>query len=380
MNKKAVWIAAGGTAAVVIAGIVLLFALGGGASRHTGGEGTPYPYEWVEKRDGSVAIIPGGTPPEGYVWNARADDDTAARVTPTERGFNVVPLTDDRTSVTCTLSAADWEDDRLCSLELLLDSARSGRKLKAKVLSDNLTLLPGGMRGGEELGCPYRVWQEDDGSVGVFLTETAAEPDWRVILRSGYIAHADRFAAADGGIGLWLHADDAGETGALIYSASRGLQLTVGLSSDGAGVLSAVSHELAKLDAALADDEAYLGFVLAVGSVELPDGFTPQSWSVRQYGRYVMGTVELSREGDGGAERFRYSLLPNADADVISETFPRERVTEVFTGDGVIWIYPDADASAAWWEDETRVCLLECIGVADEAPVLEAVERFRENA
>ena len=371
MNKRAAILAAAVAAlAAVLAGALLLR---GGETRGAGGEGTPYPYEWVEKRDGTLAVRIGGGAPEGYVWETLASDAAAAGVAPTEGGFTLRPLAEGRTSVESTLRAADWADDRLYRVTLLVDASRSGKKLLAAVLNDTSEALPGAMRGGEEFDCPYRVWREDDGSVSVFLTEDAETPDWRVAQSNGSAARGESFAQTDGGVELSLYAGDAGETEATLYSAARGLRLAVALSSDGEGELTALSHEMAAFEVPEGSAEGYADFLAAVGEIPLPEGMTPTAWSAVSRGQYMMGSVELT-EGDAA---YRYTVVPGADAAWLGEGFNSEDVTEIYLGDGtVVYVCPDGDEAAAWWDDGERAYLLTC-GFSDTTRVLETVLRFQ---
>lgn len=371
MNKKAVILAAAVAAlAAVLAGALLLR---GGRTRGAGGEGTPYPYEWVEKRDGTVVVRIGGDAPEGYVWETLASDAAVTEVASTEGGFTLTPLAEGRTSVESTLRAEDWADDRLHRVTLLVDASRSGRKLLAAVLNDASEALPGAMRGGEELGCPYRVWREDDGSVSVFLTEDAEAPDWRVARSDGAVARGETFTAADGGVELTFYAGDAGETEATLYSAARGLRLTVALSSDGEGELTALSHEMTAFEVPEGSAEGCADFLVVAGEVTLPEGMTPTAWSAVSRGRYMMGSVELT-EGD---EAYRYTVVPGADAAWLGDGFNSDDVTEIYLGDGaVVYVWADGDGAAAWWDDGERAYLLTC-GFSDTARVLETVLRFQ---
>ena len=272
-----------------------------------------------------------------------------------------------------TLRAADWAADRLYRITFLVDAARPRKKLLATVLNDGNEELPGAMRGGEEFGCPYRIWREDDGSVSVFLSEESEAPDWRAAQSNGSAARGESFAQTDGGVELSLYAGDVGETEATLYSAARGLRLAVALSSDGEGELTALSHEMAAFEVPEGSAEGYADFLAAVGEIPLPEGMTPTAWSAVSRGQYMMGSVELT-EGD---EAYRYTVVPGADAAWLGEGFGSEDVTEIYLGDGsVVRVWADGDEAAAWWDDGERAYLLAC-GFSDITRVLETVLRFQ---
>ena len=370
MNKKAIGIAAAATLAAIVLAVVLLLV---GGKRHTGGEGTPYPYEWVEKRDGTIAVTIRGGAPEGYVWETLASDAAVAEIAPTASGFMLTPLAEGRTSVACTLRAGDWAEDRLYRVTFLVDAEQSGRKLLAAVLNDASEALPGAMRGGEEFDCPYRVWREDDGSVSVFLTEDAEDAGWRVAQSDGSVARGGSFTPADGGVEIAFYPGEAGETEASLYSAARGLKLTVALASDGEGELTALSHEMAAFEVPEGSAEGYADFLAAAGEVALPGGMTPTSWSAVNRGQYMLATVELAED----EAAYRYTVVPGADADWLGEGFGSEDVTEIYLGSGsVVRVWADGDEAAAWWDDGERAYLLTC-GFSDTTRVLETVLRFQ---
>lgn len=367
MNKKAVWSAAAAAIVVAVIAIAALALLQGGkASRHTGGLDTAYPYEWVEEKNGTIAFTLSAAP-EGWVWDTQASDETVLGVVPAENGFSIAPRSQGRTRVSSTLRAADCAEDRVFRVELLIDAAQQKSKLAASVLTDRGETLEGAVRGGAEFDCPYRVWTEDDGSVEVFLTG-GAPSDWRVQLRDRSVLRADAFTAADGGVELGFYAEELGVTDAVLYSAERGLSLTLGFASDGAGGLALLSHEMERLDG---DAEGRLDFVMAVGEVTIPEGVTPLRWSAGTRGRYGVGTLEL---GDENAEPLCRLTVTGGALEVPSD-FLGDGVVTVHTDGGALYIRTYADWSAAWWEYEGRAFLLEC-GETETAAVAELAARF----
>lgn len=367
MNKKAVWSAAAAAVVVAVIAIAALTLLQGGkASHYTGGLDTAYPYEWVEEKNGTLAFTL-SAPPEGYVWDTEASDEAVLGVVPAENGFSVTPLLEGRTRVSSTLRAADCAEDRVFRVELLIDAAKQKTKLAASVIGERGEILAGAARGGAEFDCPYRVWTEDDGSAEVFLT--GGEPsDWRVQLRDRSVVRADSFTAADGGVELGFYASELGVTDAVVYSAQRGLCLTLGFASDGAGALSLLSHEMERLDDGA---EGRLDFVMAVGEVTIPEGMTPLGWSTGARGRYGVGTVELGNEN---AEPLCRLTVTGGTGEVPSD-FLGEGVVTVYTDGGALYVRRFADFSAAWWERDGRAFLLEC-GETETAAAAELAARF----
>ena len=148
-------------------------------AKGSGGEDTPYPYSWAEKRSGVLSVAL-SAPPTGYAW--RVDMGADAETVTAEQGkpgaFTVKPLRENPTALTFTLANAADADDQLAELDFGVYVVSQEQKLKATHSGDRFAVLPGMLRGGDELGCPYKLWNEN-GRLMVFLTDETESPTGR---------------------------------------------------------------------------------------------------------------------------------------------------------------------------------------------------------
>ena len=241
----------GSILAVILALLLVNVIRGGRQASGSGGEDTPYPYRWAEKRDGTLSVTL-SAPPEGYAWSADfgADAETVAAEQTKPGAFILAPLRENPATVTFTLAHEDDAADRLAALELGVSVETRGNRLKVTAALDELTVLPGMLRGGDELGCPYRIWNEGPRLI-VFLTDGAKDPDWAVHIADRRVAAASWQETADGG---WRAAFLAGETGETTLTLLSGASKKEGIDfSKSKGVAAMAVSILAGVASALYD-------------------------------------------------------------------------------------------------------------------------------
>lgn len=321
-----------------------------------GGEDTPYPYSWEEKRSGTLSVAL-SAPPEGYAWRVdMGEDSESVTAEQTKPGaFTVSPLRENPAALTFTLAAAEDADDALAELEFGVYVETRGERLKATHSGDRLTVLPGMLRGGEELGCPYKLWSEG-GSLIAFLADDAQEPDWDVRIGDRSVASPGAQERADGGWRVTFHPAGEGTTTLALLGGARSLRLSVAVACDGES-LRVTSHELTRL----ADGALFAAAEMAAPGLKAPQGAQDVEYGALDLGTSAAAAVSFTTEG------WSWSLFAADDMDL----------SERFAGDyddaGVLYFPIDevevAVASAPrgaylWWTDDGgRAYLL--VGLSD---------------
>jgi len=190
-------------AAVGVLIVILAAAFGIGLVRgneQTGGEGTPYPYSWRVKGDGTVVIeldrsakpelqwifIPvsdgSGEAPEGVevsyepVFSAESDDSAGGDAS----RFLVTPLRSGSETLTFRLSGADWGENAEYEIRFLASSEETGKGLHCSILDHSGEQLAG-KTSGSEYGYEYVIDVSDSSEVYVMLTDTGWVPEGAIV-------------------------------------------------------------------------------------------------------------------------------------------------------------------------------------------------------
>lgn len=350
----------GGAIAVAILVLLLLSALRGGKQEQgSGGTDTPYPYSWAEQRGGSLSVTLAAAP-EGYAWvcDAGGDAESVAVENNKAGGYTVSPLREGSVSLTFTLAGEADAADRLAELELRVYNETQQKNLKASVTGDRLTLLNGMIRGGEELGCPYRVWNEENRLV-VFLTDEAELPDWSVRIGDRRVASPLWQEETEGGWRAAFLAGDAGETTIDFLSDARALRLTLGVTSDGE-TLFAAAHALTTLEGGAGAAAAEL----AAGSLKAPVGAAEVEYGAMDFGvRGSAAAVSFTLRG------WDWSLFASASVDLpqaFESDYDAASAVDLFLADGRVTAAEASEGMFVWWTDDTQRSVL-LIGAPGDA-------------
>lgn len=347
----------GSLLAVILALLLVNVIRGGRQASGSGGEDTPYPYRWAEKRDGTLSVTL-SAPPEGYAWSADfgADAETVAAEQTKPGAFILAPLRENPATVTFTLAHEDDAADRLAALELGVSVETRGNRLKVTAALDELTVLPGMLRGGDELGCPYRIWNEGPRLI-VFLTDGAEDPDWAVHIADRRVAAASWQETADGGWRAAFLAGETGETTLTLLSGAQSLRLTLAVASDGEA-LSVDSHELTRLDG----DAGRAAAELAAGTLNVPEGAADVAYDA----------LPLGERGEAAAVRFTldgwsWSIFAAEDGALYERfagDYDAAGTIYVFVDERDVAIAPAAQGAYLWWTDDAGRCVV-LRGVSD---------------
>lgn len=304
--KKTVWILC------ALLGALLLTSCGGARreeTRFSGGEDTPYPYAWTECADGSVAFeLPEAE--SGRVWRGASSDDGVVSLDV----LTAAPRAEGSSVVTFTLTGEADETERLCELRFLLDV--EGDKPAATVRSHSAALLQGVLHGGEELGCPYRLWKDADGEQRLVIGDTELS-SWSIYLPVAGVIDCRGLAASEGGVAAQLYGVAPGEAAISFRNAEKGLCLDLRCASDGYGDVTVLEHAMRAYDAEQEGPDGYAEAKALVPAL-------PLLKEAEIYRTAALG----GEEADTAIVTVRY--LPDADgsAEVAYTCYLSESLTE----------------------------------------------------
>ncbi len=173
-------------AAIIVLAVIIALIVGKSRGRqYSGGEDTLYPYEWTEKRDGSLVFELPEPKTAGYVWQVTNSVETTANITeeakPTKgmKRYLVTPLAAGRTLMELKLSntAEGSYGDQLFILDVVLDVAGENGILKTTLHSAAGRELPGVVSGGDPEGWPYQINASGPLEITVYLKDRMKKID-----------------------------------------------------------------------------------------------------------------------------------------------------------------------------------------------------------
>ena len=168
--------------ALIITGAVRagLIAIAAGAALNLRGRGgarfgrndVPYPYSWVENRNGTIALtMETGGAAKG-AWSVGSTEGEAVEIGAGRTGggkteVRLTPAAVGREAITFTLMSGE---DRLAELTFTVAVSSAGSALAATAVSHRERAFQGSVRGGEETGHPFVVRGGDEG-LTIFVEE-----------------------------------------------------------------------------------------------------------------------------------------------------------------------------------------------------------------
>lgn len=227
-NKKPLLLTLAGLAGIIAAtAAVALILRGRGGTRFSGSENAPYPYSWVERNNGAIALtVETGGVKNGAWTLADAVGGTAE--------INVGKTSGGKTSVTMTPKAGGRElvtlaltngEDRLAELSLTVLTERESEesdRLAATITEHSERVFQGAVRGGEDTGHPFTV-RGGDGGLTIFVEESEAYTDdgtaWESESTNTMAAFVSTVDVADGGVTFRLESRSDGSAEVRVFSA-----------------------------------------------------------------------------------------------------------------------------------------------------------------
>ena len=186
----------------------------------------PYPYEWTEKRDGSLVLkLDGGSVPGG-LWSTDSTGDGIVHISAdeTQNGKAAVRLTPDAEGRAVLTFALTNEGERLAEAVFTVETLEKGGRLAVTVTDHRERVLQETVRGGEDTGHPFTVRSDESGALVIHIVDPAvAAKDggdgvesvserWTVRSSNSTVVLSSEMQAADDGFDLYLRSRWSGNT------------------------------------------------------------------------------------------------------------------------------------------------------------------------
>ena len=362
---------------LVLAIVALLLLPGGGRKNRSfqGGEDTPYPYKWTEKKDGSILLSLCRQVPEGYVWHfVQEKKDTVLVSQESGEGnvFHLQPLGTGDVLLRFILADADFPEDRCCELLLTAELRAEKGEVTASVSGNRMVLTEQSLRGGESFDCPYRIRTDEEGRLAVFLRDGSQEPDWQIFQRnSADVLRLARREAENGILTLRLYGSNAGTSRLLLYSAAKRLTLDLTVTSDAGGILTVQSHEMAAHPEWEGMESDELEAYVVAGEFHVPDGAENVSYERRSIGQQMEAAIVSFRYLD-----VDWTVYITAGSELearVAREFEKDRILTLAVSGHVMHacLREEEGTVTGWCTAGERWFLLEGTGEVDLARLLE---------
>ena len=244
------------------AALLLILLLGGCSKRFSGGEDTPYPYEWTEKGKGTIVLSINGAEAQDYDWLPQNYDDSVLEVSEEKvkndyHTYVITPQMPGQTEITfaCEKQEGPLTDHRY-EIHLVLDISE---KNKARVVEHYQTEYAGVQRRGEDTDAPYIYQTESDGSLSVFVEDTSEDSIWNGASDNESIAVCTRQNIVEGGAWYSVTAVGTGKATITLENLVSGAKITLPVTVDENGNVLADGTEapvVSGRDDAAAEDAA----------------------------------------------------------------------------------------------------------------------------
>ena len=245
-NRRPLIIALAALCAIIVVTLaVALIMRGRGGTRFSVGENAPYPYSWVERKNGAIALTMETGEAKDGVWSLESTDGGIAdiRVGKTRGG---------KTSVTITPNSAGREimafsltsgEDRLAQLDLTVMAGTvegENETLAATVTAYRERVFQGSVRGGEETGHPFTV-RGDNGGLTIFVEETEGYTDdgmaWESESTNVMAAYVSTIDVSEEGLTFRLETRSSGSAEVRVFSAREKIAFVFDVEVSGGNML-----------------------------------------------------------------------------------------------------------------------------------------------
>ena len=221
-----------------LAALCLAVSLGGCAKRFTGGEDTPYPYEWTEKSKGTIVLSVNSAEAADCDWLPQSYDDSVLTVSEEKvkgdyHTYTITPEMPGRAEITfaCEKQEGPLTDHRF-EIHLVLDISE---KNKASVAEHYQVAYSGVQHGGEGTAAPYLYQTEADGSLSVFLEDTSEDSIWNGTSDNEKTAVCTRQEIVDGGAWYSVTVGDKGTAKITFENTVSGVKVVLPVTVDADG-------------------------------------------------------------------------------------------------------------------------------------------------
>lgn len=196
-NKRAGLITAAAFLCILLLIAAAVLILHGSGGRSVRNDDVPYPYQWTEKRDGSVALTLDGSAAEG-IWTAAdpGSDVVSVALGETKRGkaaATLTPASEGRAELSFALTNGDR---RLAELRLAVETSEKEGRRAVTVIDHSEKAAQETVSGGRE-DHPYTAYTDDAGYLVLYISDSAASAEDESALSERWTAESsDELAAS----------------------------------------------------------------------------------------------------------------------------------------------------------------------------------------
>ena len=219
----------------------------------SGGTDTPYPYAYIEKKDGSITLELDRSAAPGYQWELAAADP-GVRVEPARSGaadksrFALTPESAGRYNAAFRLLPEGADADAIYEITFFIEVTDGGEQLRAALTGASSRAMQAAVEGGGDTRCPYRVSVDEDGDLVIAVTENEEDESgrlWNTVSDREEIAEAIGLITAEGVTTAYFRPGaEAGTCMLHLTDAITGTEITVECENAGNGSLTILSHSI----------------------------------------------------------------------------------------------------------------------------------------
>ena len=222
-NKKTLLIMLAALLGIIVVAVAVALIIRGRSGSRFGNSDAPYPYSWVEKKDGTVKMTLETGDAANSAWSLTAAEGAAAEVSVGKTGGKKtsVTITPSEPGLTFVTFALMSGEERLAELSVTASVDNADEKLSASITSHRERAFQSVVRGGEETGHPFTVRADDEGlTIFVEESEVTAEDGatWASDSTDTMTAYVSTIGVSEGGLTIHLQARADGTAEVRVYS------------------------------------------------------------------------------------------------------------------------------------------------------------------
>lgn len=222
-NKKALLIALAAAFGIILVAVAVTLIIRGRSASRFSVDDVPYPYSWVEKKDGSITMTLETGKAQNSAWSLESTDGAAAEIDVGKAGggktsVKIIPVEEGRNLATFVLTSGE---ERLAELSVTVSVENVDELLITHIVSNRERALQGEVHGGEETGHPFTVRADDEG-LTIFVEESEVSTEdgaaWASDSTDTMTAYVSTIGVSEGGLTVHLQARSNGVAEVRVYS------------------------------------------------------------------------------------------------------------------------------------------------------------------
>ena len=241
-NKKSLLIILAAFLGIVLIAAAVALIIRGRSGSRFGNSDAPYPYSWVEKKDGTITMtLETGDAANGE-WSLASTEGAAAEASVGQTGGKKtsVTITPSEQGLTFMTFALTSGEERLAELSVTASVDNADEKLSASITSHRERAFQSVVRGGEETGHPFIVRADDEG-LTIFVEEPEGYTDdgmaWESESTNSMAASVSDIDVSGEGVTFRLEAGTSGNAEVRVYSARENISYVFDVAVTGGEML-----------------------------------------------------------------------------------------------------------------------------------------------